>query len=96
MHTTQKTRNERTIKKANQIQPQVEFRLNTLRISWSQLLDQSSKGFTGKGDFFEGQELYRNHLYRTLNRETWPETPINIKSVSENYFLDMLKIQIIP
>ena len=83
-------------KKAIQIQPQVEFRLLTLRISWSQLLNQSSKGFTGKGDFFEGQKIYRNHLYRTLNRERWPETPINIKSVSENYFLDMLKIQIIP
>ena len=40
-------------KKASQIQPQVESRLLTLRISWSQLLNQSSKVFTGKGDFFE-------------------------------------------
>ena len=83
-------------KKASQIRPQVEFRLFTLRISWSQLLNQSSKGFTGEGDFFEGQELYRSNLYRTLNRERWPETPINIKSASDNYFLDMLKMQIIP
>ena len=83
-------------KKASQIQTQIEFRLLTLRISWSQLLNQSSKGFTGKGDFFEGQELYRNHLYRTLNRERWTEIPINIKSASENYFLDKDKIQIHP
>ena len=54
------------------------------------------KGLTGKGDYFEGQELYRNHLYRTINRERWPETPINIKSASDNYFLDILKMQINP
>jgi len=79
-----------------QIQPQTEFRSLTLKISWPQLLNQSLKGFTGEGDFFEGQELYRNHLYRTQNRERWSETPINIKSTSENYFLDVLKMQIIP
>jgi len=79
-----------------QIQPQTEFRSFTLRISWPRLLNQSLKGFTGKGDYFEGKELYRNHLYRTINRERWPETPINIKSVSDNYFLDILKIQINP
>ena len=53
-------------------------------------------GLTGKGDYFEEQELYRNHLYRTLNRERWPETPINSKSASDNYFLDILKMQITP
>ena len=79
-----------------QIQPQTEFRSFTLRISWPRLLNQSLKGLTGKGDYFEGQELYRNHLYRTINRERWPETPINIKSASDNYFLDTLKIQITP
>ena len=78
------------------IQPQTEFRSFTLRISWPRLLNQSLKGLTGKGDYFEGQELYRNHLYRTINRERWPETPINIKSASDNYFLDILKIQITP
>ena len=77
-----------------QIQPQTEFRLFTLRISWPRLLNQSLKDLTGKGDYFEGQELYRNHLYRTINRERWPEPPINIKSASDNYFLDILKIEI--
>ena len=77
-----------------QIQPQTEFRSFTLRISWPRLLNQSLNGLTGKGDYFEGQELYRNHLYRTINRERWPETPINIKSASDNYFLDILKMQI--
>ncbi|GIT73743.1 MAG: hypothetical protein Ct9H300mP28_35570 [Pseudomonadota bacterium] len=77
-----------------QIQPQTEFRSFTLRISWPRLLNQSLKGLTGKGDYFEGKELYRNHLYRTINRERWPETPINIKSASDNYFLDILKMQI--
>ncbi len=79
-----------------QIQPQTEFRTFTLRISWPRLLNQSLKVLTGKGDYFEGQELFRNHLYRTVNRERWPETPINIKSASENYFLDILKMQITP
>jgi len=79
-----------------QIQPQTEFRSFTLRISWPRLLNQSFKYLKGKGDYFEGQELYRNHLYRTINRERWPETPINIKSASDNYFLDILKIQITP
>jgi hypothetical protein len=77
-----------------QIQSQTEFRSFTLRISWSRLLNKSLKGLTGKGDYFEGQELYRNHLYRTINRDRWPETPINIKSATENYFLDILKMQI--
>ena len=81
---------------SEQIQPQTEFRSFTLRISWPRLLNQSLKGLTGKGDYFEGQELYRNHLYRTINRERWPETPINIKSASDNYFLDILKMQITP
>jgi len=76
------------------IQPQTEFRSFTLRISWPRLLNQSLKGLTGKGDYFEGQELYRNHLYRTINKERWPETPINVKSASDNYFLDILKMQI--
>ena len=79
-----------------QIQPQTEFRSITLKISWPQLLNQSIKSLTGKGDFFEGQELYRNHLYRTINREKWPETQINIKSATDNYFLDILKMQINP
>jgi len=79
-----------------QIQPQTKFRSFTLRISWRRLLNQSMKGLTGKGDYFEGQELYRNHLYRTKNRERWPETPINIKSASDNYFLDIHKMQITP
>jgi len=79
-----------------QIQQQTEFRSFTLRISWPRLLNQSLKGFTGKGDYFDGLELYRNHLYRTINRERWPETPINIKSSSDNYFLDILKMQITP
>jgi len=79
-----------------QIQPQTEFRSYTLRISWPRLLNQSMKGLSGKGDYFEGKELYRNHLYRRKNRERWPETPINIKSSSENYFLDILKMQITP
>ena len=79
-----------------QIPPQTEFRSVTLRISWPRVLNQSLKGLTGKGDYFEGQELYRNNLYRTINRGRWPETPINIKSASSNYFLDILKMQIIP
>jgi len=79
-----------------QINSQTEFRLFTLRISWPRLINQSFKGLTGKGDYFEGQELYRNHLYRTINREKWPETPININSASDNYFLDILKMQINP
>ena len=79
-----------------QIQNQIEFRSFTLRISWPRRLNQSLKGLTGKGDYFEGQELYRSHLYRTLNRERWPETPINIESASENYFLDTLKMQVTP
>ena len=79
-----------------QINSQTEFRLFTLMISWPRLINQSFKGLTGKGDYFEGQELYRNNLYRTINRERWPETPINIKSASSNYFLDILKMQIIP
>ena len=79
-----------------QIQPNTEFRSFTLRISWPRLLNKSLKGLTGRGDYFEGQELYLNHLYRTLNRERWPETPINIKSASDNYFLDILKMQITP
>ena len=78
------------------MQPQTEFKLFTLRISWPRLLNKSLKGLTGKGDYFEGLELYRNHLYRTINRERWPETPINIKSASDNYFLDILKMQITP
>ena len=78
------------------IKPQTEFRSFTLRISWPRLLNQSLKGLTGKGYYFEGQELYRNHLYRTINRERWPETPINIKSASDNYFLDIIKMQITP
>ena len=78
------------------IQPQTEFRSFTLRISWPRILNQSLKGLTGNGDYFEGRELYRNHLYRKINRERWPETPINIKSASDNYFLDILKIQITP
>ena len=79
-----------------QMQPQTEFRSFTLRISWPRLLNQSLKGLTGKGDYYEGQELYRNHLYRTINKERWPETPINVKSASDNYFLDILKMQITP
>ena len=79
-----------------QIEPQTEFRSFTLRISWPRFLNQSFKSFTGMGDYFEEQELYRNHLYRTLNSERWPETPINIKSASNNYFLDILKMQITP
>jgi len=78
------------------IKHQREFRSFTLRISWPRVLNQSLRGLTGKGDYFEGRELYLNHLYRTLNRERWPETPINIKSASDNYFLDILKIQITP
>ncbi len=76
------------------IEPLAEFRLYTLRITWSRTLNHSLKVFTGKGDYFDEKKLYRNHLYRTLNREKWPETPINIKSVSDNYFLDKLKMQI--
>ena len=79
-----------------QIQPQTEFRSFTLRISWPRLLYQTLKGRTGNGDYFDGQELYRNHLYRKLNSDRWPETPINIKSASDNYFLDVHKMQITP
>ena len=89
-------RKEKSEENPEQIQPQTEFRSFTLRISWPQVLNQSLKVLTGKGDYFEGLELYRNHLYRTINRERWPETPINIKSASDNYFLDILKIQIMP
>ena len=53
-------------------------------------------GIAGKGEYFEGHELYRNHLYRSLNRERWSEIPINVQSSSENYFLDVLKTQITP
>ena len=91
--TQKKDKSEESILK---IEPLTEFRLFTLRISWPRLLNQSLKGFTGMGDYFEGQELYRNNLYRTLNSERWPETPINIKSASSNYFLDILKMQVTP
>ena len=77
-----------------QIEPQTELRSFTLRISWPRFLNQSFKSFTGMGDYFEEQEFYRNHLYRRLNRERWPETPINFKSASDSYFLDKHKIKI--
>lgn len=79
-----------------QIKPQTEFRAFTLKISWPRILNQSLKGFTGKGDYFEEQELYRSYLYRTQDRERWPETPININSALGNNFLDMLIMRIFP
>jgi len=91
--TEKKEKSEETNQKINH---QTEFRSFTIRISWPRILNQSLKGLKGKGDYFEGQELFRNHLYRSRNTEMWPETPINIQSSSDNYFLDIHKMQVIP
>ncbi len=89
-----KEKKKKSVEKNIQIEPKAEFRFFTLRISWPQILNHSLISFKGKGDYFEEQEFYRNHLYRRLNRERWPEIPINFKSVSDSYFLDKLKIKI--
>jgi len=72
-------------------QQQIKSRTFVLKLSWPILSYKGSKRLKGKGDYFEGQEFFKVHLYRTLSGETWPETPINVKTIPNNHYLDRLK-----
>ena len=77
-------------------QQQIESRTFVLKLSWPILSYKGSKRLKGKGDYFEGQEFFKVHLYRTLSGEAWPETPINVKTIPNNHYLDRLKYFIPP
>ena len=77
-------------------QQQIESRTFVLKLSWPILSYTGSKRLKGKGDYFEGQEFFKVHLYRTLSGEAWPETPINVKTIPNNHYLDRLKYFIPP
>ncbi|SVE21630.1 uncharacterized protein METZ01_LOCUS474484, partial [marine metagenome] len=73
-------------------QLQTKSRIFVLRLSWPLLSDKSLKRLQGKGDYFEELELYQVQLYRTRSGDEWPETPINLNSTQNNYFLDRVKV----
>ena len=73
---------------------ETEVRTFILRLTWPQLYDRGLKRLQGEGNYFEEQEIFQVNLYRARSVETWPETPINSKSGSNNYYLDSLKLQI--
>ena len=77
-------------------QQQIESRTFVLKLSWPILSYKGSKRLKGKGDYFEGQEYFKVNLYRTLSGEDWPETPINVKTIPNNHYLDRPKYFIPP
>ena len=44
-------------------QQQIESRTFVLKLSWPILSYKGSKRLKGKGDYFEGQEFFKVHLY---------------------------------
>ena len=75
-------------------QPETRARTFIMRFSWPQIADKGLKRLQGQGSYFAEQQKYQVNLYRIRNGEKWPETPINSKSSSNNYYLDKLKLQI--
>ena len=65
-----------------------------MRISWGQIADKGFKRFQGQGSYFAEQHNFQVNLYRMRNGEKWPETPINIKSSQNNYYIDKLQLNI--
>jgi len=87
-------KNSETIQQMNR--EKIKTRTFVLKLSWPNLSYGGLKRFLGKGDFFEEQESFQVNLYRTRSGEAWPETPINIKTNKNNYYLDRLKVFIPP
>jgi len=75
-------------------QPETRARTFIIRLSWPQIGDKGLTRLQGRGSYFAEQQKYRVNLYRIRNGEKWPETPINSKYSSNNYYLDKLKLQI--
>ena len=75
-------------------QPETRARTFIIRLSWPQIGDKGLTRLQGQGSYFAEQQKYRVNLYRIRNGEKWPETPINSKYSSNNYYLDKLKLQI--